>query len=158
MAVRQGQPYGDLLTASKALIADPGTLKSLEVFADTGVPSANVLSRELLAIVPKIAPAPVMATTGSIVDQIQQGAARMVHIERIDGSHTEAASAIVERIAASARKNDVAAAKAELNSLPAADRTAAEPWIARVDARDAALAASHQFAADAMAALTKPAP
>jgi hypothetical protein len=159
-AVRQGQPYGDLLTASKALIADPGTLKSLEVFADSGVPSANVLSRELLAIVPKIAPAPtpVMATTGSIVDRIQQGAARMVHIERIDGPHTEAASAIVERIAASARQNDVAAAKAELNSLPAADRTAADPWIARVDARDAALAASRQFAADAMAALTKPAP
>lgn len=160
VAVRQGQPYGDLLAASKALITDPGTLKSLEVFADSGVPSANVLSRELLAIVPKIAPAPtpVMATTGSIVDRIQQGAARMVHIERIDGSHTEAASAIVERIAASARQNDIAAAKAELTSLPAADRTAAEPWIARVDAREAALAASRQFAADAMAALTKPAP
>jgi hypothetical protein len=160
-AVRQGQPYGDLLAASKALIADPGTLKSLEVFADSGVPSTNALSRELLAIVPKIAPAstPVMATTGSsIINRLQEGAARLVHVERIDGSHKEAASAIVERIAAAARQNDVAAAKAELNSLPAADRTAAEPWLARVDAHDAALAASRQFAADAMAALTKPAP
>ena len=160
-AVRQGQPYGDLLAASKGLIADPGTLKSLEVFADSGVPSTNALSRELLAIVPKIAPAstPVMATTGSsIINRLQEGAARLVHVERIDGSHKEAASAIVERIAAAARQNDVAAAKAELNSLPAADRTAAEPWLARVDAHDAALAASRQFAADAMAALTKPAP
>jgi hypothetical protein len=45
-----------------------------------------------------------------------------------------------------------------LNALPPADRTAAEPWIAKADARAAALAASGQFAADAMAALTKPAP
>jgi hypothetical protein len=160
VSVRHGQPYGDLLTASKALIADPDTLKPLEVFADSGVPSANVLCRELLAVVPKLAPAPpVMATTGSsIVNRLQEGAARLVHIERVDGSHKESASATVARIAASARQNDIAAAKAELKTLPSADRTAAEPWIARADAHDAALAASRQFAADAMTALTKPAP
>jgi hypothetical protein len=161
VAVRQGQPYGDLLAASKALIANPETLKPLEVFADSGVPSANALCRELLAVVPKIAPAPlpVMATTGSsIVNRLQEGAARLVHIERIDGSHTESASATVARIAASARQNDIAAAKAELKTLPSADRSAADPWIARADAYDAALAASRQFAADAMTALTKPAP
>ncbi|WP_439923282.1 COG4223 family protein [Nitrobacter sp. JJSN] len=160
VSVRQGQPYGDLLAASKALIADPDTLKPLEAFADSGVPSANVLCRELLAIVPKLAPAPtpVMATTGSsIVNRLQEGAARLVRIERLDGSHTESASATVARIAASARQNDVVAAKAELNSLPPADRTAAELWITKADAHDAALAASHQFAVDAMAALTKPA-
>jgi hypothetical protein len=161
VSVSHGQPYGDLLTASKALITDPDTLKPLEVFADSGVPSANVLCRELLAIVPKLAPAPppVMATTGSsIVNRLQEGAARLVHIERVDGSHTESASATIARIAASARQNDIAAAKAELKTLPSADRTAAEPWIARADAHDAALAASRQFAADAMTALTKPAP
>jgi hypothetical protein len=161
VSVSHGQPYGDLLTASKALIADPDTLKPLEVFADSGVPSANVLCRELLATVPKLAPAPspVMATTGSsIVNRLQEGAARLVHIERVDGSHTESASATIARIAASARQNDIAAAKAELKTLPSADRTAAEPWLARADAYDAALAASRQFAADAMTALTKPAP
>ena len=160
VSVRQGQPYGDLLAASKTLVADPETLKPLEAFADSGIPSATVLCRELLAIVPKLAPAPpVMATTGSsIVNRLQEGAARLVRIERIDGSHTESAGAVVARIAASARQNDVAAAKAELNALPPADRAAAEPWIAKVDANDAALAASRQFAADAMAALTKPAP
>lgn len=160
VAVRQGQPYGDLLAASKTLIADPDTLKPLEAFADSGVPNANVLCRELLAIVPKLAPAPtpVMATTGSsIVNRLQEGAAHLVRIERIDGSHTESASATVARIAASARQNDVAAAKTELNSLPPADRTAAEAWITKADAHDAALAASRQFAVDAMAALTKPA-
>jgi hypothetical protein len=41
--------------------------------------------------------------------------------------------------------------------LPAADRAAAQSWIDKADARDAALAASRQFEADAMAALAKPA-
>ncbi|ABE61454.1 conserved hypothetical protein [Nitrobacter hamburgensis X14] len=161
VSVRHGQPYGDLLAASKALVADPDTLKPLEVFADSGVPSATVLCRELLAIVPKLAPAPapVMATTGStIVDRLQEGAARLVRIERIDASPADSTGAVVARITASARQNDVAAARAELNALPPADRTTAEPWIAKADAYDAALAASRQFAADAMAALTKPAP
>jgi hypothetical protein len=33
-----------------------------------------------------------------------------------------------------------------------------QPWIEKADARDAALAASRQLAADATAALSKPAP
>lgn len=161
VSVRHGQPYGDLLAASKALVADPDALKPLEMFADSGVPNATVLCHELLAIVPKLAPAPapVLATTGSsLVDRLQEGAARLVRIERIDASPADSTGAVVARITASAKQNDVAAARAELNALPSADRTAAEPWIAKADAYDAALAASRQFAADAMAALTKPAP
>ena len=48
-------------------------------------------------------------------------------------------------------------ARRELNTLPPADRAAAQSWIDKTDARDAALAASRQFAADAMSALAKPA-
>ena len=159
VSVRQGQPYGELLAASKALIADPDTLKPLEMFADSGVPSANVLCHELLTIVPKLAPSPVMATTGTdIVTRLREGAARLVSIERADAPAGNSTGAVVAGAAASARQNDVAAARGKLNALPPADRTAAEPWIAKADARAAALAASGQFAADAMAALTKPAP
>ena len=159
VSVRQGQPYGELLAASKALIADPDTLKPLEMFADSGVPSANVLCHELLTIVPKLAPSPVMATTGTdIVTRLREGAARLVSIERADAPAGNSTGAVVAGAAASARQNDVTAARGKLNALPPADRTAAEPWIAKADARAAALAASGQFAADAMAALTKPAP
>jgi hypothetical protein len=49
--------------------------------------------------------------------------------------------------------NDLALTERELKSLPPADRTAAQPWIDRVDARSAALAASRKFADTAMAAL-----
>jgi hypothetical protein len=45
-----------------------------------------------------------------------------------------------------------------LNTLAPADRAAAQGWIDKADARDAALAASRKFAAEAMAALNKPAP
>jgi hypothetical protein len=44
-----------------------------------------------------------------------------------------------------------------LKLLAPADRAAAQSWLDRADARDAALAASRQFAADAMAAFAKPA-
>lgn len=159
VAVRQGQPYGDLLAASKTLIAEPDTLKPLETFADSGVPSANVLCRELLAIVPKLEPAPVMTSANDIVNRLQESAVRLVRIERTDAPPAgESVSAVVARIKAAARQNDVAAAKKELNTLPSTDRTAAEPWIAKVDARDAALATARQFASEAMATLAKPAP
>ena len=82
-----------------------------------------------------------------------------VYRQRVDAPQAgESASAVVARIKAAARQNDVAAARKELNTLPPTDRTAAEPWIAKVDARDAALATARQFASEAMAALAKPAP
>ena len=58
---------------------------------------------------------------------------------------------------AAALRNDSTEARRELNTLPSADRAAAQSWIDKTDARDAALAASRQFAADAMTALAKPA-
>jgi len=61
-------------------------------------------------------------------------------------------------VTAAALRNDMVEARRELKTLPPADRTAAQAWLDKSDARDAALAASRQFAADAMAALAKPRP
>jgi hypothetical protein len=63
----------------------------------------------------------------------------------------------VARITAAALRNDSNEARRELKTLEPADRAAAQAWLERADARDAALAASRQFAADAMAVLAKPA-
>ena len=63
---------------------------------------------------------------------------------------------MVARITAAALRNDLAEARRELKTLAPADRAAAQAWLDKADARDAALAASRQFAADAMAALAKP--
>ena len=159
VSVRQGEPFAAALTAAKSLAADAATLKPLDEFATSGVPSAAILSRELLTLVPKLSPpAPEPATTGAgIVDRLQAGAAKLIRIERTDAVGTDR-GAIVARVTAAALRNDSAEARRELNTLAPADRAAAQPWLDKADQRDAALAASRQFAADAMTALAKPAP
>jgi hypothetical protein len=158
ISVRQGEPFAAALTAAKSLATDAETLKPLDDFAASGVPSAAILSRELLTLVPKLSPAvPETATTGAgIVDRLQAGAAKLVRIERTDAVGNDR-SAIIARVTAAALRNDSADARRELNTLAPADRAAAQPWLDKADQRDAALAASRQFAADAMAALAKPA-
>ena len=124
------------------------------------MPGPGALSRELLALLPKAAPAPeTTATSGTgIVDRLQAGAARLVRIQRPDTADSTDRSAAIVRAAAAAQRNDLAGARRELNALPGADRAAVQSGFDRLDAHDAALAASRQFAADAMAALSKPAP
>jgi hypothetical protein len=157
--VRIGDPYPAALAATKALAPNPDALKPLDQFAENGVPNAGKLSTELLALVPKLLPAAQQstATTGTgIVERLQAGAAKLVKIERTDTVGNDR-GAVVARITAAALRNDSNEARRELKTLEPDDRAAAQSWLERADARDAALAASRQFAADAMAALAKPA-
>jgi hypothetical protein len=154
--VRVGDPYPAALATARSLAPNPDALKPLEPFAEKGVPNAYSLSRELLAVVPKLTPAqPATATTGTgIVDRLQAGAAKLVKIERTDTVGTDR-GAVVARVTAAALRNDFNEARRELKTLSPEDRAAVQGWLERADARDAALAASRQFAADAMAALAK---
>jgi hypothetical protein len=156
--VRIGDPYSAALAAAKSLAPDADALKPLDQFAATGVPSTGKLSGELLTLLPKLAPAPPdTATTGSgIVERLQAGAAKLVKIERTDTSGTDR-GAVVARMTAAALRNDSNEARRELKTLAPADRAAAQAWLDKADARDAALAASRQFASDAMTVLAKPA-
>jgi hypothetical protein len=157
--VRIGEPYPATLAATKALAPNPDVLKPLDQFAEKGVPNANRLSTELLALVPKLQPAAQQnnATTGTgIVERLQAGAAKLVKIERTDTVGNDR-GAVVARVTAAALRNDFNEARRELKTLEPDDRTAAQSWLERADARDAALAASRKFATDAMAALAKPA-
>jgi hypothetical protein len=81
-----------------------------------------------------------------------------VRIRRTDAPAGEGRSGIVNRAAAAARSDDIATARRELMTLSNTDRAPFQAWIALVDARDAALAASRQLATDAVAALGKPTP
>jgi hypothetical protein len=156
--VRIGDPYSAALTAAKSLAANPDALKPLEGFAAKGVPNANALSRELLTLVPKLSPPaqPDNATTGSgIVERLQAGASKLVRIERTDTVGNDR-GAVVARATAAALRNELADARRELNTLAPADRAAAQAWLDKCDARDAALAASRSFAAETMASLAKP--
>jgi hypothetical protein len=156
VAVRHGDPYAAALAAAKSLADNPDALKPLDGFAASGVPSANALTRELLTLVPKLSsPLQQNSTTGSgIVERLQAGAAKLVRIERTETSGNDR-GAVVARVTAAALHNDLAEARRELNTLAPADRAAAQAWLDKADARDAALAASRQFATEAMAALAK---
>jgi hypothetical protein len=159
LSVRQGEPFKDALGAAKALAPDDAALNSLESFASTGVPTAAILSRELLTLVPKLSPPPVLGNdtvSPDIVDRLRSGAAKLIRIERTDAVGNDR-GAIVARVTAAALRNDSNDARRELKTLPPEERTAAQSWLDKADARDAALAASRQFATDAMAALAKPA-
>ena len=158
VSVRQGEPFVAALAAAKALAPDPDALKALDVFAATGVPNAASLCRELLTLVPKLTPpAPQNSTTGTgIMDRLQAGAAKLVRIERTDAVGNDR-SAVIARATAAALRNDLADARRELNSLAPADRAAAQDWLDKAKAREAALASSRQFASEAMAAFAKPA-
>ena len=156
--VRVGDPYQAALAAAKSVAPNPDALKPLEAFVEKGVPNANRLSTELLAVVPKLTPAQqqATATTGTgIVDRLQAGAAKLVKIERTDTAGTDR-GAVVARITAAALRNDFNEARRELKTLSPEDRAPAQGWLDRADARDAALAASRQFASEAMAVLAKP--
>ncbi|KYH02356.1 hypothetical protein [Bradyrhizobium sp. DOA1] len=155
VAVRHGDPYQQQLAAARSLAAKPDTLKPLDNFASSGIPTPVALSRELLTIVPKLSPpAEAQAGGSGIVERLQAGASKLVRIERTDGVGNDR-GAIVARVTAAALRNDFVEARRELKSLPEADRTAAQAWLDKADARDAALAASRKFADDAMADLAK---
>jgi hypothetical protein len=155
VAVRHGDPYAETLKVAKSLSADPDKLKALDVFAEKGVPSPPQLNRELLTLVPKLSPSPDTATTGtSIVDRLQAGAAKLVRVERTDATGNDR-SAIVARVTAAALRNDFTEARRDVAELTPADRAPAQAWLDKTAARDAALAASRQFADDAMASLAK---
>jgi hypothetical protein len=158
VAVRHGDPYEAALATAKSLSPTPDQLKPLDGFAATGVPMPVALNRELLTLVPKLTPTPPEnATTGAgIVDRLQAGAAKLVRIERTDATGNDR-GAVVSRVTAAALHNEFADARRELNTLSPADRAAAQGWLDKAAARDAALAASRQFADEAMAAIAKPA-
>ena len=159
LSVRQSEPFTEALKAAKALASDPQMLKPLEDFASSGVPNPAGLCRELLTLVPKLEPpATANATTGTgIVERLQAGASKLVRVERTDAVGNDR-GAIVARITTAALRNDLSEARRELMSLSPADRASAQGWLDKAAERDAALAAAHHFAAEAMAALAKPTP
>jgi hypothetical protein len=157
VAVRHGDAYATALATARSLASNAEALKPPDAFAANGVPNPIALDRELLTIVPKLTPQPAeaAATGTSIVDRLQAGAAKLVRIERTDGAGTDR-GAVVARVTAAALRNDFAEARRELKTLAPEERAPAQAWLDKTDARDAALAASRQFADDAMGALAKP--
>lgn len=152
-AVHRAEPYEAALNNARKF-GDTGALKALEPFAATGVPTAASLSRDLLALLPQLAPKPDEPPVPSgILQRLQDSAMKLVRVRRIGDAQSDD---LLSRIKDTAQREDIAEAKRLILTLPDSQRTLVQPWIDRTDARDAALAAASRYAQDAMSVLPRP--
>jgi hypothetical protein len=156
-AVERDESFARELAALQALGLDPKALAALAPFATSGVPSAASLSAELLVLIPALnkaggAPAP----GGGVFARLAADAKSLVRIRPIGDVKGDDPSAILARAELHATKSDIPGALAELAKLPEDARAPAQAFIAKAQAREAALAASRQLASDALTALAKP--
>jgi hypothetical protein len=156
-AVERGAPFMAELAAAQREAADPERLAALEPFAASGVPSQAALARELSALEPQLLAAAAPAD-GGVLQKLEANAGKLVRIRPIDEVQAgEEPAAVIARAELKAAHDDLPGALADLAKLPDLVRAPAQAWIAKVGARDAALAASRSFSGEAFAALGKPA-
>jgi hypothetical protein len=157
-AVERGAPFAAELAAAQGEAADPKRLAALEPFAASGVPSQAALARELSALEPQLlAVAGAAPADGGVLQKLEANAEKLVRIRPIDEAQAgEEPAAVIARAKLKAA-HDLPGALADLARLPDSVRAPARLWIAKVEARNAALAASRSFAGEAFAALGKPA-
>ena len=76
-----------------------------------------------------------------------------MHIRPLDAPPGDDPSAVLARLEIDAAKADIAAALGDLGKLAEATRAPARAWMEKAKARQAALAAARQYAADTARAL-----
>lgn len=157
-AVERGVPFQAELAAVQSLGADDNAIAPLQPFAASGVPSAAALAHDLAALVPALRaatePTPV---NGGFVEKLEANAQKLVRITPVDAPVGTDPSTVATRIAIDASRADIAAALKDIAALPDQGQAITAAWVKDAQARDAAVAASRQIAAAALAALNKPA-
>ena len=149
-----GAPFAGELAQAKALGADDKNLTPLAPFVATGVPTPSALAHELRTIIPAMLKASgAQAPAGGFLDRLQANAGKLVRIRPIDAPAGDDASAVLARLEIDAANDDIAGALVDLGKLADATRAPAQAWIAKAQARQAALDAARAFAADAARAL-----
>jgi hypothetical protein len=155
-AVERGAPYQAELNAVQTLGVDQKATAALEPFAGNGVPSAAMLARELETLVPALQQASEPRSSDTtFVERLKSNAQKLVRITPLNAPAGNDPQAVVDRIRLDAAHADIGAALADLNTLPDAAKPLTAAFIKKAAAREAALAASRQIAADALAALTQ---
>lgn len=158
-AVERGAVYQAELAAVQALGVQRDATAPLEPFAASGVPSAAALARELSSLVPALqhaVEAPAESTT--FLGRLEANARHLVRITPAEAPSGNAPSAVVARLEVDAARADIGAAQADVAALPDSAKPVVADWLEKAKARQAALEASRHIAADALAALSKPAP
>jgi len=153
-AAESGVPFAAELAQARSLGADDKALAPLAVFAAGGLPTQAALAEALRALLPDLLKASgAQAPAGGFLDRLQANAGKLVRIRPLDAPPGDDASALLARIEIAAAHADITAALSALGKLPDATRAPAQDWIRQANARQAALAAARQFAADSARAL-----
>jgi len=155
-AVATGAPFVSELEEVKSLGADEKVLAPLVPFAASGVPSVAALARELRTLLPAVAKTSGgQVSTGSYLERLEASAAKLVRIRPVDAPAGDDAAATLARLEKEAASAAIDDALVDLGKLDAATRAPAQAWIAKAQARQAALAAARQVASDTTHALGK---
>jgi hypothetical protein len=157
-AVERGAPYQAELAAVQSLGVDQSATAPLASFAAGGGPSAAALARELAALLPALEHAADTAPGDtSFLGRLEASARKLVRITPVDAPLGDDPSAVIGRLTIDAERADITAALADVAALPDSAKPATAGWVEKAQARNAAIAASRGIAADALAALSKPA-
>ncbi|ARP99105.1 COG4223 family protein [Pseudorhodoplanes sinuspersici] len=156
-AVESGMPFGTELSAAKALSADARAVTTLEPFAAGGVPTAAALGRELASLMPVIwkTARTQEASQGTFLERLQANAEKIVRVRPAGDIAGDDPGNVKARIEVRAESADIRGALAELAKLPPDARAPAQSWIAKAEARNAAIAAARELSQNALTALTK---
>lgn len=152
-AVLSGEAYDAELKAASALGVDKAALGKLEPLAASGVPGAPALARDLIALLPALravqtSDTPQASGGTGFLDRLEANAAKLVRVRPVGSATGSDPQAVITRVEHHAARGDIAAAVSELKSLPPLSRAPADGWIARAEARAAALQASRTLLAD----------
>ena len=93
---------------------------------------------------------------GGILDRLKASAEKVVRVRPIDEAPGDDPVAVVRRIEMRAEQGNLNGAMAEIAKLPEPARALTKEWVAKVEARNAAVEASRRFAAGALASIGKP--
>ncbi len=153
-AVMSGAPFGVELAQARSLGADATIVATLAPFAATGVPKPAALAEGLRALLPAMLKTTgAQAPQGGFLEKLEANAGRLVRIRPVEAPAGDDASAVLARVEIDAAKVDIAAALADIGKLPEAARQQAAGWVGKAMARQKALAAARQYAANTARAL-----
>jgi hypothetical protein len=146
--VTSGAPFAPSLAQAKSLGADANALAALEPFAATGLPAPAALAQELRALLPGMMNKPETTASGGFLEKLQANAGNLVRVRPVGAPSGDDSAAVLARVESAAAAADIAAALAELGKLPEATRAPAQAWIAKANARQAALSAARTLVAE----------
>jgi hypothetical protein len=155
-AVTSGAPFTAELAEVKVLGGDENALAPLLPLAASGVPPPAALAQELRVLIPAMVKASgTQAPAGGFLERLQANASKLVRIRPVDAPAGDDASAVLARVEIESAHADIDGALADLGKLDETVRAPAEAWIAKARARQAAIVAARDLAADTARALGK---